>query len=255
MSKKMRLLSFLMRSGEFEKSYAAEQLIRKGKVSADGKIITNPNLSIKVKSRVLIGDKEIKPKESVYIIFNKPQGYVCQKGRERSVYDLIHDIRELDTKTKRTLFTVGRLDKDTEGLLIVTNDGEMEKLISKPESHIEKTYLTELEKDVSENDIKILKEGVNIMDDDSGREFLVKALEVNVLEGKRIEITIDEGRKRQVKKMLESLGNKALLLRRVGIGRMRIQDMKFSGRDYIIVKRKELIGFVGICINKKAERI
>ncbi len=240
MSKRMRLLSLLMRSGEFERSTAAEQAVRDGRVNVDGKAATNPAHSVKMRAVVELDGRPLKARPLTYVILNKQAGMLCQKAeKERTVYDVIASITEIDHKTRNTLFCVGRLDKDTEGLLVVTNDGQLEKLLTKKENRIIKTYYAETMNRVSDNDIKNLMRGVKIKDDDTGKVFFVKAVAVRKLEERKVEMGIDEGRKRQVKKMFQALGNSVVSLRRVGIGGLRLEDLDFKGKRYLVVNKRD----------------
>jgi len=234
MSKRTRLLTLMMRSGEFERSYEAEQAIRHGKVSVDGIVAVDPKYSVKARAKIMFAGRQLKPRPFTYIILNKEKGLVCQKSaKERSVYDTIKGIREIDEKTRRTLFTVGRLDKDTEGLLIVTNDGQLEKKITR--GRVLKTYSVETREKVTDEQITRLKEGVEIKDGDTGKVFFVRIVVGKALGERLIDIGIEEGRKRQVKKMLKAVGNDVIGLKRVGIGRLRLEDLK--GKPYMIVGR------------------
>ena len=239
MSKKMRLLSLLMRSGEFERSTTAEQAVRDGRVTVDGAKAANPAHSVKMRGVVELDGRPLKARPLTYVILNKQAGMVCQKAeKERTVYDVIASITEIDHKTRNTLFCVGRLDKDTEGLLVITNDGQQEKLLTKGKRII-KTYYVETLNRVSDNDIKHLMRGVKIKDDDTGKVFFVKAVAVRKLEERKVEMGIDEGRKRQVKKMFQALGNSVVSLRRVGIGGLRLEDLDFKGKRYLIVNKRD----------------
>ncbi|HLD56684.1 MAG TPA: pseudouridine synthase [archaeon] len=239
---KIRLRAFLMRSGEFSKAHDAIRLVKFGKILVNGKPIRNAEYSVKTKDKVEIvdkGRKELKLKPFVYIVFNKPAGFVCQKtNKEPSVYELIDRIREVNPETRKTLFCVGRLDMDTEGLLIVTNDGRVGNEFLRPENHVTKAYFVETEKALSEGDLKRLVSGVEIKSED-GKHF-VKALNTKLLGENSVEVVIDEGKKRQVKLMFEAIGNKVVYLKRVGLGKLRIENLDFKGKNYIILERQEL---------------
>ncbi len=239
MSKKIRLLSLLMRSGEFRRSYDAEQEIRQGHVEADGRIVTNPKHSIKVNSILKVRGRKLEARPLTYILLNKQKGMVCQKSsKERTVFGIINSIDEIDQKTRSSLFCVGRLDKDTRGLLVVTNDGQLEKLLTR--GHVMKTYLVEASHPVADEAISALKQGVEIRDDDTGKGFLVKALSIKRLGKHKLEIGIYEGRKRQVRKMLQAVGNEVVSLKRVGIGSLRLEELDFKGKQYIIARRSDI---------------
>jgi pseudouridine synthase len=239
MSKKIRLLSLLMRSGEFRKSYDAEQAIKQGRVQVNGKPATNPQHSVKLNAILKVNGRELKAQPLTYIILNKTRGVVCQKSpKEKTVFDLINTIPGIEPKTRSSLFCVGRLDRDTEGLLVMTNDGQLEKTLTR--DRIPKTYLLSTINPVSDKDITRLLEGVQIRDDDSRKAFQVKALSIKRLGPNKLEMAIDEGRKRQVKKMLLAVGNEVVSLKRVAIGKLRIESLDFKGKAYIIASKAEL---------------
>ena len=124
MSKNISLKQFLMRSGRFERSYDCIAAIKDGKVTVGNEIITHPNHFFNSKKLLVkLYDEKVKPLPKLYFLFNKPSGYLCQKSAsEKTVYGLLDRIN-LPKASKQSLYTVGRLDKDTEGLLIITNDG------------------------------------------------------------------------------------------------------------------------------------
>ncbi|MFH1978721.1 MAG: pseudouridine synthase [Candidatus Aenigmatarchaeota archaeon] len=246
MSKKTRLLSLLMRSGEFERSDHAEKEIISGHVSVDGKIVKDPKNSFKINSVIKVKEHKLELQNLTYIILNKPKGVICQKSsKEKTIYDIINGIVEIDKKMKNTLFSIGRLDKDTTGLLIVTNDGQIEKNLTRKEYGILKTYHVKMKSAMKDDDIERLLGGVRITDDDVGKKFLVKAMEIKKIGKKEIEIVIGEGRKRQIKKMLKSLGNEVVDLKRVGIGKLRIEDLDFKNKSYLILSESSLEKHIG----------
>lgn len=236
MSKRIRLLSLLMRTGEFERSAAAAAAIREGQVRVDSQVMKEPGHSIKMLARVEWNGKQLKPRPLTYILLNKPAGTVCQKSvKEKTIYDIVANIPEIDKKTKNSLFCVGRLDKETTGLLVVTNDGQLQRLLTR--GGVVKMYLAETATPVTEEQLARLRDGVEIKDDDTGKVFLVKAVVAKKREG-CVEVGIDEGRKRQVRKMFQSVGNEVIQLERVGIGRLRLSDL--HGKPYHIISKKEL---------------
>lgn len=247
MTKKLRLKVYLMRSGQFDKLYQAESEIKKGNIFVDGRQIFNPDFQVKKTQEISFKFKGIKKKlelkEKIYLVLNKPKEVVCQKtDEEKSVYDLIYKISELDMETKKTLFCVGRLDRDTEGLLLVTNDGDLSNYLMRPDKHIQKTYFVQTLKPVSEKDLKDLEKGVLIIDDDTQEISPVHAVQTKLVSNKACEITIDEGKKRQVKKMFEKIGNKVVYLKRISIGSLRLEDLDFKGKNYLILKHEDLEG-------------
>ncbi|MDP3765039.1 MAG: pseudouridine synthase [Nanoarchaeota archaeon] len=237
MSKKITLRQFLTRSGAFGKVYDCIAAIRNGKVTVDNKIITNPNHFLNPKKSVVkFGNSMLKRTPKLYFILNKPAGYSSQKSaNEKTVYDLIEKI-SIPDESKKSLFVVGRLDKETEGLMLITNDGKLANLVMNPDIKIEKEYYAAVEKRINKLDIAKLKNGVKIKIDDE--EYLTKPAKIKNVDEKTIYITISEGRKRQLRKMLEAVGNKVVYLKRVSIGGLQLGNLKKGSLKQI--SREEL---------------
>lgn len=192
----------------------AEQLIVDGKVKVNGSVVTE--LGTKVVPGVdeieVFGEKLESGGKKYYIMLNKPAGYLTtttdDRGR-KTVMELVSDI-------KARLFPVGRLDYDTEGLLIITNDGDFANKLIHPSKDIGKTYIAEIKGLPELSVLKILQRGVDI------GECVTRPAEVELVKGNKhsstIKITIKEGKKRQVRRMLEVVGHPVLSLKRVAIG-------------------------------------
>ena len=215
----MRINKFLAESGVASRR-ASDTLIKEGSVKINGK---TAKLGDEVESSdmVSVNGKLVNVvKKYDYYIMNKPKGYVCtvkdDKGR-KTVMDL------LPTDIKR-LFPVGRLDYDSEGLLILTNDGDLTYKLTHPRNEIPKTYLVKTEKPVSAEDLNKLRAGVYI-DGVKTKKCNIKLIETNKV-GSKLHITITEGRNRQVRKMFEVVGNNVDFLKRIKIG-----DLQLSGLD------------------------
>ena len=233
MDRKIRLLSYLMRTGEFERSYQAQQAVLKGRVKVDGAVQRVPHHSIKLKARVMLShngkDTVLSFARPITLLLDKPRGLVCQKSsREQTVYNLLEQIPGLGKKEKRSLFCVGRLDLESEGLLVLTNQGQLEKALTR--DGVVKTYQVKTQKPLSDKELETLESGVHIQDPDTGKKFFVKAVIVKKLGPQELEIGITQGRKRQVKKMIQSVGNDVTSLKRVGIGTLRIETISFKNR-------------------------
>lgn len=215
----MRINKFLATSGVASRR-AADQLIIDGVVKINGKICV-PGDDVDVNSdTVTVNGKIVNVvKKYDYYIMNKPKGYVCtvkdDKGR-KTVMDL------LPPKIKR-LFPVGRLDYDTEGLLILTNDGDLTYKLTHPKNEVPKTYLVKTEKPISDEDISKLRSGVYI-DGVKTKKCNVRLIE-NSKSGAKVHITITEGRNRQVRKMFEAVNNSVDFLKRIKIGELTLTGL------------------------------
>jgi pseudouridine synthase len=227
MSKKTRIHQFLSKTGVFNSKRDIYNAIERGLVTIDGKTIVNKDYQFKVSATVKYENQEVNMIENnTYIILNKPQGYVCsrltrmdKKLDKKSVYDLLH----MDDIQKNSLSCVGRLDENSSGLLIMTSDGKLNIKVTNPDRNIKKTYSAVLKKDISLEGIKKLEEGIFITLEENDVETLYKTKPAKIKRLKNnneIEITITEGKKRQVRRMIESVGNRVLSLKRIKINNL-----------------------------------
>lgn len=215
----MRINKFLAYSGVASRR-GADQLIADGLVKINGKVCTaGSDVEVGVDSVSVNGKLVNVVKKFDYYIMNKPKGYVCtvkdDKGR-KTVMDL------LPPNAKR-LFPVGRLDYDTEGLLILTNDGDLTFKLTHPKNEVPKTYLVKTEKPVSDEDLVKLRSGVYI-DGVKTKKCNVRLIET-LKTGSKLHITITEGRNRQVRKMFEAVNNSVDFLKRIKIGELTLTGL------------------------------
>lgn len=218
----------------------ADELIQQGRVTVNGQVITQLGTKINpTKDKVTIDGKPVKPQERlVYIVLNKPKDCITtvrdEKGR-RTVLDLV--------KVKERIFPVGRLDRNTTGVLLLTNDGELAYRLMHPKYKVEKAYKVAIDKPIKPEDIQKLKQGIML----DGRK--TEACDVYILpnsENKELGITIREGRYRQIRRMFERLGYKVRKLHRVSFGGITVSGMKRGEWRYLtekeIKKLKRLVG-------------
>jgi pseudouridine synthase len=202
----------------------AKDLIRQGCVSVNRKIITDPSLRCALGTDVIaIKGKRIKRKKLVYIIMNKPIGVVTTRSDELkrpTVYDVLGEVGQW-------VFPVGRLDKETTGLLLLTNDNQLGELLTNPDSKVPKTYLAELDKPMIPDHIRELQNGMIL----KGTKLM--PAEVRALKDSSIEITIIEGKNRQVRRMFDALGYKILSLVRTKIGNVEVKELKPGNWRYL----------------------
>lgn len=233
MEEKIRLQKYLATQGIASRR-KCEEYITQGKVKINGEIVTN--LGTKVdpnKDKIEFNGKEIKNKKEphVYILLNKPIDYVTtvkdQFGRN-SVLDLV--------KINKRIVPVGRLDMYTSGALILTDDGEFVYKITHPKHEITKTYTVTLKGIPSKEEIKKLETGVDIGGFVTSKAK-VKILKTDEEAGKsRLEITIHEGKNRQIRKMCEAIDKKVLALHRSKIGNIGVKDLKLGTWRYLTPK-------------------
>ena len=183
-------------------------------------IVKNPQSNIKEnEDRVEYNNRVLEYSKFRYYIMNKKAGYITavEDPREKTVMELLPD-----WVIKKELAPVGRLDKDTEGLLLLTNDGQLNHKLLAPKSHVEKTYYAELEKDISSEDIEKLENGVDI------GGYITMPAKAEIVGEKKIHLTIKEGKFHQVKKMLEAVDNKVIYLKRISFGKLLLNDMELG---------------------------
>ena len=202
----------------------AEELILEGKVTVNGRVATigmkaDPEKDyIRVDGKLVTGFK--RDIRKVYLIFNKPRGVVTTlfdpEGRP-TVKDFLKGV-------KYRVFPVGRLDYDSEGLLLLTNDGDFAHAVMHPSKKISKTYLVKVKDIIEEKNIKKLQRGIRLenVTTKPAKVRKVKELEKNSW----IEMTLFEGRKRQIRRMMESIGHPVIVLRRISINGLRLKDLR-----------------------------
>lgn len=232
-----RLQKFLANSGVTSRR-KAEELIKNGKISVNGKIVTELGTKIDPnKDKVVYNGKVIKkPNSYVYILLNKPIGYVT------TVKDQFDRPKVLDlVKVKEKVVPVGRLDMYTSGALILTNDGDFVNIVTHPKHEIEKTYTVTLKGFVKDEDVNKLRKGVKI-DDYITRPAKVKILTINKEKNiSRLQITIHEGKNRQIRKMCEAVGYKVLALHRSKIANIGVKELKIGTWRYLKDSEVEML--------------
>lgn len=211
-----RLQKFLASAGIASRR-KAEEYIFQGRISVNGEICTEPATKVSENDEVLFDGKRVfRTEKKIYIMLNKPESCVTtakdQFGRKCAA-DLITDVEE-------RIYPVGRLDYDTTGLLLLTNDGELTYKLTHPKHHIEKTYIAVLKKDIDENSLEKLRNGVEI---DGRKTYPAKA---ERLSAAKVKISICEGRNRQIRKMCSAVGNEIISLKRISIGKLKLGTLK-----------------------------
>ena len=188
----------------------SEELITSGHVKVNGTVIKELGFKVNEKDKVTVDDVDIKREEKVYYLLYKPEKIICsvkdEKGRQ-TVIDLVN--------TNEKIFPVGRLDYDTSGVLLLTNDGELSNKLTHPSHNISKTYYAKLEGIVNPKDIKALEKGIEL-DGVKTKRAYAKIKKIDKKNNKSyVELTITEGRNHQVKNMFAYFGYKVLKLKRV----------------------------------------
>ncbi len=218
-----------------------KDMLKKGLVTVDDIIVKDPGLKIDTTalSIIKVSGEVISYSEYEYYMLNKPAGVITATSdkKQSTVMDLVKGNR-------KDMFPVGRLDKDTEGLLLITNDGDLAHELLAPKKHVDKTYYAELLKDVSDNYIKEFSNGIVLKD---GIKTMPAVL--RILDKRRVELTIHEGKYHQVKRMFEATGNKVTYLKRLSMGSLTLDETLPLG-GYRPLTENEINSLKAIC-NKK----
>ena len=218
----MRLDKFLADMGCGTRSELKKE-IRKGNVTVSGRTVNDPGTQVSAADSVMYKGSPVGYEDFVYYMLNKPAGVISasEDRREATVVDLITE------QKRRDLFPVGRLDRDTEGLLIITNDGEMAHRLLSPRHHVDKLYRAVVAGSVTEADIQAFADGLVLPD---GLECLPAELRV-LSAASEIEVVIREGKFHQIKRMFKAIGKDVLYLERLSMGPLRL-DPELARGEY-----------------------
>lgn len=216
----MRLDKFLANAGIGSRKEVSK-LIRDKQVKVEDEVINKPNHKVSYDNLITINDEKVILEEYIYLMLNKPPGVISstEDGPTQTVMELI-DHPQIDE-----LFPVGRLDKDTTGLLIISNDGKLSHSLLSPKNKIGKTYEVDLKEDVTDEDIVKLEAGIPLKD------FTSSPAIVKRVEDRKVELTIYEGKFHQVKRMFIYLNNEVVELKRLKFGNLSLDEMLEQGES------------------------
>ncbi len=207
-----------------------KKYIKQGNVTVDGSSKVRPEQNVdSLKQKICCFGKELQYQEFEYYMLYKPGNCVTARTdtRHKTVMDYIDS-------TCRDLFPVGRLDLDTEGLLLITNDGELSHNLLSPAKHVKKVYAAKIDGCVTEEDVEAFRRGLDIGDDVPTRPAELEIIEAG--ETSLIRVTITEGRYHQVKRMFQAVGNKVLLLKRLEMGSLKLDEALNPGEYRALTK-------------------
>ena len=229
-NQKVRLNKYIASTG-FCSRRKADEYIENGKVSVNGVVITELGYNISIKDKVMINNKVIKPEPFIYIRYYKPAGYITtmddEKGR-KTIYDILPE-------EVQHLKPVGRLDKDSTGLLILTNDGDFINELTHPSVKVPKVYRVTALGKLNMNDITLMEKGIEI---ESGQIAYALARIVE-FENKNtvLEMVLHQGLNRQIRKMLDILGHPVISLKRLSMGPVNLDGLKRGQFKYLKPKQ------------------
>ncbi len=220
--------------------------IRKGRVLVNDEVVKASDVKIDTECDTVVFDgQQLGYVEYEYYMLNKPQGVLSatEDRKQKTVIDLI------ETRNRKDLFPVGRLDKDTEGLLLITNNGQLAHNLLSPKKHVDKVYYAEIDSVVSEELIEKFAEGVVLEDEfkcmPAKLEILTSGEFVNSEGLSRIHLTIREGKFHQVKRMFEAFGMKVIYLKRLSMGSLVLDDTLACG-EYRELTTQEIEDLQGV---------
>lgn len=215
-----------------------KKIVRTGSVTVDGNEVKKPETKIDEKlSIVRVDGRQIKYNKYEYYMLNKPKGFVsATRDREhKTVVDII------SSSEKKDLFPVGRLDIDTEGLLLITNDGELAHRLLAPKNHVEKTYYVEVSGILDDADVDAVEKGLDIGEEKNTIPAKMEILKTDIQNNiSSCYLTIHEGKFHQVKRMMKKLGKTVTYLKRVSMGSL-ILDSKLKKGNYRKLTEQEII--------------
>ncbi|SEO83716.1 ribosomal small subunit pseudouridine synthase A [Amphibacillus marinus] len=220
----MRLDKLISNSG-FGSRKEVKQLLKSGAVAVNNEIIKDGKYQVSITTdQVYIGQTAVEYEEFVYFVLNKPAGVISatEDNRDRTVLDLL----AASDRIKQP-FPVGRLDKDTEGLLLITNDGKLAHQLLSPNKNVGKTYYADIEGVVTMADVKQFNVGVYLDDDYLTKPALLEILQSDQIS--QVNLTITEGKYHQVKRMFEAVGKRVVYLKRVAIGEWLLDEQLETG--------------------------
>ena len=207
-----------------------KKLILQKRVRVNGELILKSDIKINSQTDIIsIDGKEINVTENVYLILNKPAGYISatEDRRQRTVLDLIDE-----KYSHRELFPAGRLDKDTTGMMIITDDGQFAHDILSPKKHISKTYEVEIDIPVTEEMQKGFEEGINLNDG------VCKTAKLEIVDEKKAIVVLTEGRYHQIKRMFGCFGAKVTKLHRIAMGFLKLPKDLNEGESRELLKEE-----------------
>ena len=230
---KQRLSKVLAGAGVASRR-ACEELIFQGVVKVNGKIVKIPQTPVDIEEdEIAVRDQSIRQTEDkVYYLLNKPAGFICTARRTSNQTKLVLDLFKDEG---HRLFTVGRLDKDTEGLLLVTNDGHFANRVIHPSADIQKEYLVKTDQEISHDHLVAIGQGTLV------EGVYVKPIRIEKVRRGTLKVVIGEGKKREVRLLLDAAGLKTKSLTRIRLGGLHLGALPLGSWRPLTEKEKQLI--------------
>ncbi|WP_432664839.1 pseudouridine synthase [Wukongibacter baidiensis] len=232
----MRLQKYIALAGVASRR-KAEELISNGRVKVNGEVVTEMGIKVDPEAdKVRVDDKEVHISlDKIYVLLNKPVGYVTTLSDEFNrpkVIDLLKEIKE-------RVYPVGRLDYNTSGLLLLTNDGDLTHKITHPSSHIYKTYVCKIKGRITKKEMNLFRNGVDI------GGYITAPAKIELLkqyqDNSLVKVIIHEGKNRQIRRMMEAIDHPVITLKRISIGNIELDDLHVGKWRYLTKKEVEYL--------------
>ncbi len=226
----MRLVKYLAQAGVASRRKSFD-IIQSGKVKVNGQIITEPSSFVNESDSIKVNNKVISQSKFVYIMLNKPVGYICTNTDPHAAKKAI----DLINLPQYRLFSAGRLDKDSEGLIVFTNDGKFSDKIMHPSNNILKTYEVAVKYKLSKAKIEDMLNGII----DSGEKL--KPVSIKSITSKKYIFTLNEGKKREIRRLVKYANSEVVTLTRLSIGNLKLENLPPGKWKYISPEKINLI--------------
>lgn len=228
----MQLNKFLAYAGVCSRRKAAD-LIKEGKVSVNGKAVIEPGYQVKNTDLVKFQSEVIRSEEKMYVLLNKPKGYITTMADERGRKTVMDLVQEASRGVR--LYPVGRLDRDTTGLLVLTNDGELAQILAHPRYEVQKTYNVTLDRTINFRDVQRIRDGLTLED---GYIEIDAISYIPQNPRTRVRIELHSGKNRIVRRIFECLGYRVEKLDRIGYAEFSLHDLARGAWRYL--RRQEI---------------
>ncbi|MBT3357084.1 MAG: rRNA pseudouridine synthase [Euryarchaeota archaeon] len=246
---KIRLHQFLSKCGVFTSKNEVKKSIWDGEILVNGTPVKDIKFQFNPAKKTITfrGTELTLPSINYYFLLHKPAGYICSRLNKqekqlgkKSVYELFRN--HVESTVYESLVTVGRLDEETTGFLLFTTDGKMVSIITNPEMHIQKTYRVITENRITEESMEVIRDGVHISIDDEGftDSYVTRPAHIRLSKPNIAILTIDEGKKRQIRRMFGTLGNHVIQLHRLSTENMNLADFNLKAGQFCQLSKSEI---------------
>ena len=207
-----------------------KKLLKLGVITVNGEVVNKPNIYVDVNNDIIyVDDMKIDYKKYVYLVLNKPKGYIS--ATTDGNYPVVVELVPYEYQN-RYIFPCGRLDKDTTGLMILSDDGDFSHNLLSPKKHVSKKYLVEVDKDLDNSMIDDFREGIKLKD------FECKSSLLEIIDNRHCYVTLTEGKYHQIKRMFKSYGIEVINLKRISMGRLELPKDLEEGECRELTKKE-----------------